>query len=657
MDNFVVSARKYRPKTFSTVVGQETITNTLKNAIRNQQIAQAFLFTGPRGVGKTTCARIFAKTINCTNLTDEGEACDSCDSCKAFGKTSSFNVFELDAASNNSVEDIRLLVDQVRIPPQVGKYKVYIIDEVHMLSSQAFNAFLKTLEEPPAYAKFILATTEKFKIIPTILSRCQIFDFRRINVEDIANHLAYVAKSEDVQADTEALHVIAQKADGALRDALSMFDQLVSFSGDRLQYEHVLENLNVLDIEYYFRLTNHFLKADARSALLILNEIMDNGFDGQHFVIGLGEHLRNLLVSQDAATVELLETSKSIKAHYLEQVSQCSPAFLLKALEIVNQCDLNYKISNNKRLLIELSLLRICSLVEAPSGKAPEGMVVLPADKVVSTSPNPKFDKGLSGESQRPQAEGPLLKPVEIVSEPPARSTVTNVSPTPPISREADRSLSGESQKPQTAQRNLSPDETVSESPLMAAESETKFNPTEAEKPAKTAAPAPVRNSDPEKITKSKTYSGLNVGDLMSAASIPIEKTEEEKEELPPDRDTFTVETLHRVWEQMAATVLEEPDFKHTLTNAMPELENDVVISFYVSNRIQHAEINHKKAWMLDFLRKKLNNYGITLETYIREIEPASKVAYTDEEKFKEMSDKNPSLSAFKDQLGLELEL
>ncbi|RLD35976.1 MAG: DNA polymerase III subunit gamma/tau, partial [Bacteroidetes bacterium] len=331
MENFVVSARKYRPDTFDTVIGQKSITTTLKNAIRNQHLAQAFLFCGPRGVGKTTCARILAKTINCQNISDNIEACNTCESCTSFNESISFNIHELDAASNNSVEDIRNLVDQVRVPPQVGKYKVYIIDEVHMLSTAAFNAFLKTLEEPPAYAKFILATTEKHKIIPTILSRCQIYDFKRITVDDIAGHLKFVAESENVNASDDALHIIAQKADGALRDALSIFDQLVSFAGNDITYEKVIQNLNVLDYDYYFRVTENILKGDASETLLIINEVIDNGFDGQHFIIGLGEHLRNLLVCKDPATSGLLEVSDNLKKRYLDQAGLCETDFLLRA--------------------------------------------------------------------------------------------------------------------------------------------------------------------------------------------------------------------------------------------------------------------------------------------------------------------------------------
>jgi DNA polymerase-3 subunit gamma/tau len=372
MENFIVSARKYRPQTFDMVVGQKSITNTLTNAIRNNQLAQAFLFCGPRGVGKTTCARILAKTINCEHLSPAMEACNKCQSCVSFDENASFNIYELDGASNNSVDEIRNLVDKVRIPPQVGKYKVYIIDEVHMLSASAFNAFLKTLEEPPAYVKFILATTEKHKIIPTILSRCQIFDFKRITVEDIAGHLNYVATNEGIIAEEDALHIIAQKADGAMRDALSIFDQLVSFAGHNLTYETVLENLNVLDYEYFFNITGHILSGDISSTLLTINEILDKGFDGQHFLIGFGEHIRNLLVCKDPVTVKLLETAPTIRNRYLEQSTLCPVDFLLKVLEINNKCDLNYKISNNKRLHLELALMQMCIILKNTEKKTPD---------------------------------------------------------------------------------------------------------------------------------------------------------------------------------------------------------------------------------------------------------------------------------------------
>jgi len=370
MEDFIVSARKYRPATFQQVVGQQSITSTLQNAIKNNQVAQAFLFTGPRGVGKTTCARILAKTINCSNLNKDLEPCNECESCTSFNNSASFNIHELDAASNNSVEDIRTLVDQVRIPPHVGSYKVYIIDEVHMLSQAAFNAFLKTLEEPPAYAKFILATTEKHKILPTILSRCQIFDFRRISVEDISKYLAFVAKNEHVNAEEEALHIIAQKSDGALRDALSTFDQIVSYSGDKLSYKNVIENLNILDYEYYFKVTHSIIKGDISQLLLIFNEIIENGFDGQHFITGLNEHFRNLLVIKDPVTIELMLASPSLKEKYRTQADSCPVEMLLKALTTCNKYDLSYKTSNNKRLHVEIALMQLGQLNAEP--KTPE---------------------------------------------------------------------------------------------------------------------------------------------------------------------------------------------------------------------------------------------------------------------------------------------
>ena len=359
MDNFIVSARKYRPSTFNTVVGQDTIVSTLKNAIKTRQVAQAFLFCGPRGVGKTTCARIFAKALNCQNLTPDFEPCNECDTCKSFNASASFNVYELDAASNNSVEDIRSLVEQVRISPQGAKYKVYIIDEVHMLSNQAFNAFLKTLEEPPSYAKFILATTEKHKIIPTILSRCQVYDFKRIGDNDIMKHLAFVAKSEAVQAEEEALRVVASKADGALRDALSIFDQLVSFSGKEIIYQTTIQHLNVLDVDNYFKMTDYLFSEDASAALLLFDEILNRGFDGQHFISGLASHFRQLLMAQNSSTIKLMEVSDAVKQKFFEQAKKADKQLLLRGLEISNQCDFNYKLSQNKRLSVEICLMQI----------------------------------------------------------------------------------------------------------------------------------------------------------------------------------------------------------------------------------------------------------------------------------------------------------
>jgi len=381
MGNFIVSARKYRPSIFSEVVGQSSITSTLSNAISDNHLAQSFLFCGPRGVGKTTCARILAKTINCLNITKNIEPCNSCESCTSFNKSHSFNIHELDAASNNSVDDIRSLVEQVRFAPQVGDYNIYIIDEVHMLSSAAFNAFLKTLEEPPTHAIFILATTEKHKIIPTILSRCQIFDFKRIGISDIVTHLEFVAKSEEIQTEHDALHIIAQKSDGSLRDSLSIFDRLASFL-DGITYKSVLENLNILDHDYYFKITDCILAHDISKGLLIFNEILDNGFDGHHFINGLASHLRDLLVSKDKETVVLLEKGESIKEQYLNQSQMCEQTFLLQALDICNKCDVQYITSKNQQLLVELSLMKLCSIDTELSKKKEYSTITLPKQVV-----------------------------------------------------------------------------------------------------------------------------------------------------------------------------------------------------------------------------------------------------------------------------------
>ena len=362
MSDFVVSARKYRPQTFDTVVGQKSITATLKNAIKNDHLAQAFLFCGSRGVGKTSTARILAKTINCFNRSEKIEACDTCASCESFNSGASLNVYELDAASNNSVEDIRSLIDQVRIAPQLGTHKVYIIDEVHMLSPSAFNAFLKTLEEPPKHAIFILATTEKHKIIPTILSRCQIFDFNRIKVSDIADHLAFIAKSESVTAEQEALHIIAQKADGALRDALSIFDQIVTFSGNNVTYQNVIDNLNILDYDYFFRIVESTQKEDIPGVLLLFNDIVEKGFDQHNFIVGLADHYRNLLVCKDVRTAKLLEVGESIQEKYITQSKLIDANVIVRALGVLSRADVEYKASKNQRLLVEMALMQLCSI-------------------------------------------------------------------------------------------------------------------------------------------------------------------------------------------------------------------------------------------------------------------------------------------------------
>ena len=398
-ENYIVSARKYRPSTFSTVVGQQALTHTLKTAIASHRLAHAYLFCGPRGVGKTTCARIFAKAINCEHLTPEGEPCNECESCRAFNEQRSYNIVELDAASNNSVDDIRGITDQVRIPPQVGRYRVFIIDDVHMLSTAAFNAFLKTLEEPPEYAIFILATTEKQKIIPTILSRCQIYDFNRIRVPDIVKQLQYICKDRGVEAETAALNVIAEKADGAMRDALSIFDQVSASSEGHITYQSTIDNLNVLDYDYYFRLDEAFLKADVPAALLIYKEIRDKGFDSQFFVNGLAQHMRNLMVASNQLTVKLLEMNDDVAGRFVEMAARFSPGFFYRAMDLCNYCDLNYRDASNKIFIVELTLIKICQLLGTPlppTGgsptrfkKTPAAPATQPAAQAPAPSPAP----------------------------------------------------------------------------------------------------------------------------------------------------------------------------------------------------------------------------------------------------------------------------
>lgn len=422
MDNYIVSARKYRPSTFKDVVGQKALTTTLKNAIQNQKLAHAYLFCGPRGVGKTSCARIFAKTINCMHPTADGEACNACESCQAFNEQRSLNIHELDAASNNSVDDIRSLIDQVRIPPAIGKYKVFIIDEVHMLSPAAFNAFLKTLEEPPHHALFILATTERHKVLPTILSRCQTYNFNRISIADMVEHLEYVASKEGIQAEPEALNVIAQKADGGMRDALSIFDQVASYTNGNITYQAVIQNLNVLDYDYYFRMTDLILNGNIRASLLLLNEIINKGFDAQNIVTGLASHFRDLLVCKDPATLVLFEVGASIREHYKEMAQRCPETFLFKAIELANTCDQNYRTSRNKRLLVELMLIQLCQL-SLPAADDKKKVQLEPINTSEQTPAQPATSTGKIPNTQQQ---------VVTVQEPPAHIHVsipeTNVS-------------------------------------------------------------------------------------------------------------------------------------------------------------------------------------------------------------------------------------
>lgn len=605
MDNFIVSARKYRPATFESVVGQAHITNTLKNAIKNNQLAQAFLFCGPRGVGKTTCARILAKTINCVNPNQQVEPCGQCESCLSFQQGNSFSIHELDAASNNSVEDIRNLTEQVRIPPQTGKYKIYIIDEVHMLSSAAFNAFLKTLEEPPGYAIFILATTEKHKIIPTILSRCQIFDFNRIRVESMANHLASIAEKESIAYDMEGLHLIAQKADGGLRDALSMFDQIASFSDRNITYQAVIDNLNILDYDYYFKVTDTLLAEDAANALLIFNEILAKGFDGNHFINGLASHLRNLLVGKDAATLQLLEVSEGIKQKYLSQAQQVEASFLVSALNIANQCDLNYRNSKNQRLQVELALIKIAHL---PS--------VL---NLTAVSP--------LTEVKKKRAE-PITEPQNI-AEPtaePAQPEIPKAETTAP--------------EPETSKVEEKPE------PAPAPERETKsLAEPQAESPT-TQLPKPgLFNSSPL------------IPNLNELVSAPLE--EDKPSYLTGDAcDAFSAEMLLNRWNAFAEKAKKENKINlFTLMTANPPvvLEN-FQIELNIENKIQETQLQEARIELMNYLRTELNNFQLDLVTKVVE-STEKKRLYTASDKYQHLLEKNPQLEEFKKRFNLDIEL
>jgi DNA polymerase-3 subunit gamma/tau len=605
MDNFIVSARKYRPATFQTVVGQLHITGTLKNAIKNNQLAQAFLFCGPRGVGKTTCARILAKTINCENLSPDAEACGTCHSCISFQNGNSFSIHELDAASNNSVEDIRSLIEQVRIPPQSGKYKIYIIDEVHMLSQQAFNAFLKTLEEPPNYAIFILATTEKHKILPTILSRCQIFDFNRIRVEDIALHLAEIAQKEGITYDEDGLHLIAQKADGGLRDALSMFDQIVSFSSKNVNYKSVIDNLNILDYDYYFKLTDAILSEDVANSLLIFDEILGNGFDGNHFITGLASHFRNLLVCKDASTLKLLEVSEGIRQKYNSQSQASSLSFLISALNISNQCDLNYKTSKNQRLQVELTLIKLCHI---------------PAAVNLSAAGIPAIQDG--------QIKKKLKSVDETVVSESAMPIKATASPAPPLVASAP-----EPEKPTQVVDNK--------------------------------AITPIQEVPKIEIPKSNVIPKLSVG--LNSSLIPnlndLGANYSKKEELEPEylsgdsKVEFNSDMMLNFWNSYAEKTKKDGKINifTIMTAYTPVLLENYIIELPIENKIQEDLLSSEKVDLLNFLRVQLKNFSIDLQT--KQIEQTQKKRlYTSSEKYEHMLQKNPHLDEFKRKFNLDLD-
>ena len=568
MEHFIVSARKYRPQFFEDVIGQQAITNTLENAIKNNHLAQALLFTGPRGVGKTSCARILAKRIN-----EEGAESNDEDF--------AFNIFELDAASNNSVDDIRSLTDQVRIPPQTGKYKVYIIDEVHMLSQAAFNAFLKTLEEPPAHAIFILATTEKHKIIPTILSRCQIFDFKRITVLDTKNYLKKIAAKENIEADDDALHIISQKADGAMRDALSIFDRVISFSGKNLTREAVTQNLNVLDYDTYFTMTDLLLENKIPDVLNNFNEILSKGFEGHHFISGLASHFRDLLVAKDKATINLLEVGDNAKKKYLNQSSKASISFLIQSIEKANQCELNYKISKNQRLLVELTLMQIASITFDGEKKKPANYII-PA--TFFTSISPPLKKKIIPDVK---AKDDLKTPPRVVDKEPLASS-TQISK-PPILKNIKRRSNSLSLKSIHQQKDIK-----------------------------------------------KTITEINYDDYP--------------------RKPFTESELQTAWKDFQKFLIKkgEKSIASILATDIPTLQENFYIQFILPNKLMEDQLKQVKPKLIKFIRESLNNYGISLNIVVNET-IQKKFAYTPQEKYNKLLEKNAFLKDLKDTFQLDL--
>ena len=617
MENYIVSARKYRPSTFESVVGQRALTTTLKNAIATQKLAHAYLFCGPRGVGKTTCARIFAKTINCMTPTADGEACNQCESCVAFNEQRSYNIHELDAASNNSVDDIRQLVEQVRIPPQIGKYKVYIIDEVHMLSASAFNAFLKTLEEPPRHAIFILATTEKHKILPTILSRCQIYDFNRISVEDTVNHLSYVASKEGISAEPEALNVIAMKADGGMRDALSIFDQVVSFTGGNITYKSVIDNLNVLDYEYYFRLTDCFLANKVSDALLLFNDVLNKGFDGSHFITGLSSHFRDLLVGKDPVTLPLLEVGASIRQRYQEQAQKCPLPFLYKAMKLCNECDLNYRISKNKRLLVEVTLIQVAQLTtegdDVSGGRSPKQTI------------KPVF-------SQPAAAQPSQVASASSVQQAPVHSSPASVTANVTPNRQPQMA---------TTARPVSPSatNTTSSAPLPGAGIPSVAK-EERKVPVMKMSSLGVSIKNPQRDQAAQN---------ATVAHVP-------RVQQPEQDSNFNERDLNYYWQEYAGQL---PKEQVAIAKRMQVLRpvllnNSTTFEIVVDNEIAAKDFTALIPELQDYLRGRLKNSKVVMT--VRVSAPTETVrAVGRVEKFQMMSQKNQALMQLKEEFGLEL--
>ncbi|SMC55836.1 DNA polymerase III subunit gamma/tau [Cellulophaga tyrosinoxydans] len=605
MEPFVVSARKYRPQTFKDVVGQQAITNTLLNAIENNHLAQALLFCGPRGVGKTTCARILAKKINE-------------DSAQSQDEDFAFNIFELDAASNNSVDDIRNLTDQVRIPPQVGKYKVYIIDEVHMLSQSAFNAFLKTLEEPPKHAIFILATTEKHKIIPTILSRCQIFDFKRITVKDAAEYLKYIAENQEIEAEDDALHIIAQKADGAMRDALSIFDRVVSFSGKKLTRKAVTENLNVLDYDTYFTATDLILEHNIPALLVLFNDALSKGFDGHHFISGLASHFRDLMVCHHQSTIDLLEVGEEAKKLYLEQSKKTSSTLLLQGIEIANDCDLKYKSSKNQRLLVELALMKLASINFDGEKKNSNFLNYI--------APASFYKNGGPFTSKRPSDALVTSKELpEIVDEKldhtienPVQEVESNI-----ITKESPTEL--EEQQTTIVKPDLSQEETVSET--------------------KISIKAPQNR-----------VSGLSLSSLKLKKEHSLNKKDTIIDESKLPRSVFTEEEMQKHWADFVHQIDKEGQkiLASNLNTDIPKLRDATTIWIELPNSTMKKEIEREQYDLIEYLRLKLDNHFIKLKITINEA-TAKKFAFTPEEKYEKLREKNPAIDILRREFDLDL--
>ena len=620
MENYIVSARKYRPSTFESVVGQRALTTTLKNAIATQKLAHAYLFCGPRGVGKTTCARIFAKTINCMTPTADGEACNQCESCVAFNEQRSYNIHELDAASNNSVDDIRQLVEQVRIPPQIGKYKVYIIDEVHMLSASAFNAFLKTLEEPPRHAIFILATTEKHKILPTILSRCQIYDFNRISVEDTVNHLSYVASKEGITAEPEALNVIAMKADGGMRDALSIFDQVVSFTGGNITYKSVIDNLNVLDYEYYFRLTDCFLENKVSDALLLFNDILNKGFDGSHFITGLSSHFRDLLVGKDSVTLPLLEVGASIRQRYQEQAQKCPLPFLYRAMKLCNECDLNYRISKNKRLLVELTLIQVAQLTtegdDVSGGRGPTKTI-----KPIFTQP---------AAAQQPQvASATQVQQASLHTSP---SSVTT------------QAVNGTTARHPQASAAVQPGASASSGAASSA-------------PSQGVGVAPTVKEERKIPVMKMSNLGVSIKNPQRDQATQNTATTHVPRVQQPEEDfIFNDRDLNYYWQEYAGQLPKEQDARTKRMQMLRPvlLNNSTTFEVVVDNEFAAKDFTALIPELQDYLRGRLKNSKVVMTVRVSEatetIRPVGRV-----EKFQMMAQKNQALMQLKDEFGLEL--